>query len=141
MTLNRAFFIAALAIAVAACSNALSFHAAGVMRFSDGSEWRLSGRTSVDFEFSSLTQIAGPLGSCTLPMERQLDRSGQGSLTCRDANGTVVVSEPYTVPAGLYGTSLRGYSVTWVDTPTGRAQFALGWGAAADPDQLRRYLD
>ncbi len=140
MTLKPIVLIAAIVAGLSACSPTVRMHAASVTQFADGTEWVMTGDIRADIERSSLTRLSGGGVDCEMPMEMRLDRSGQGVMTCRDQSGTVLYSEEHIIPAGVYGTALRGTIVDTIDTPMGRARLAFGWGNMADPDQLRRLL-
>jgi len=115
--------------------------AASVTRLDDGTEWVMTGETLVDFELSSMTRLSGSGLTCEMPMVMRVDRAGTGRMTCRDATGAVVYAEDQVIPAGVYGTSVRGTFVDQIDTAQGLGQMAFGWGSYADPDILRTLLE
>lgn len=142
MPTSRTVMITAmLLMGLSACSQTLRMQAASVTRLADGSEWVLTGDIQADIQLSSLTRLAGDGIACDMPMDLQLDRSGAGTMTCRDASGAVIYSQRQTIPAGVYGTSVRGTYVDTIDTPRGPGRMAFGWGSFADPDYLRTLLD
>jgi len=132
---------AVLLAGLAGCSDTLRTQAAGVMQLTDGTEWVMTGDSQMDFELSSLTRLTGDGIICEMPMEMRLDRSGAGTMTCRDASGVEIYSGAQVIPAGMYGTSVRGTFVDTIQTARGPGRMALGWGTFADPDYLRTLLD
>jgi len=140
-TLKTTMLIAVLMAGLSACSQTLRTQAASVTQLDDGTEWVMSGDIQADFELSSLTRLSGDGIHCEMPMEVRLDRSGAGTMTCRDATGAVIYSEAQVIPAGMYGTSVRGTYVDGITTTRGAGRMAFGWGSFADPDYLRTLLD
>ncbi|WP_146636150.1 hypothetical protein [Nioella nitratireducens] len=138
----RAFAISVVmaTMALTGCSDTLRMQAASVTQLDDGTEWAMTGDIQADFELSSLTRLSGSGLSCEMPMVMRVDRSGAGTMTCRDASGAVVYSEEQVIPAGIYGTSVRGTYVDRIDTTRGAGRMAFGWGSYADPDYLRGLL-
>ena len=133
--------VVAAAVMLAGCSDTLRMQAASVTRLDDGTEWVMTGDILVDFELSSLTRLSGSGLACEMPMVMRVDRAGAGTMTCRDDSGAVVYAEDHVIPAGVYGTSVRGTFVDRVDTAQGTGRMAFGWGSFADPDALRVLLD
>lgn len=140
--MKRLSFVAACLaiISLGGCSHTITMQAASVTQLADGSEWVMTGTIEADFERNSLTRLSGDGLTCELPMVMRVDRSGAGTMTCRDQNGEVIYEEEQVIPAGVYGTSLRGTFVDTVNTPLGRGRLAFGWGSFADPDHLRTLL-
>lgn len=132
---------AAVALALVGCSDTLRMHAASVTRLADGTEWVMTGSITADFELSSLTRLSGSGLSCEMPMVMRVNRAGEGTMTCRDASGAVVYEEDHVIPAGIYGTSVRGTFTDRIETTSGPGVMAFGWGSHADPDYLRGLLD
>ena len=124
-----------------ACSQTLRSQAAAVMQLADGTEWVLTGHIQTDFELSSVTRLSGDGITCEMPMELRLDRSGAGTMTCRDGTGAVIYSEERVVPTGMYPIAVRGTYVDGIDTSRGRGRMAFGWGSFADPDYLRGLME
>jgi len=139
----RRLKLAALAIAMAitGCSDTVRMHAASVARLDDGTEWVMTGDIVADFELSSETRLSGDGLTCVMPLVMRVDRAGQGTMTCRDASGAVVYAEDQVIPAGIYGTSVRGTFTDRIDTTRGPGVMAFGWGSFADPDYLRGLLE
>lgn len=133
--------MALLLVGLTACSQTLRSQAAAVTRLADGTEWVMTGDSQTDIEFSSLTRLSGNGISCEMPMEMRLDRSGAGTMTCRDASGAVIYSEAQVIPAGMYATSVRGTFVDSIQTTRGPGRMAFGWGTFADTDYLWRLLE
>jgi len=131
----------AAAVVLAGCSNTLRMQAASVTRLADGTEWVMSGDILVDFELSSLTRLSGGGLRCEMPMVMRVDRAGAGTMTCRDSTGAVVYAEDHVIPAGVYGTSVRGTYVSGVEKRAGHGRMAFGWGSYADTDILRTLLE
>lgn len=140
-TLRTIAITTVLLAGLTGCSDTLRTQAAGVMQLADGTEWVLTGDSQMDFELSSLTRLSGDGITCEMPMEMRLDRSGAGTMTCRDITGAEIYSEAHVIPAGMYGTSVRGTFVESIQTTRGPGRMALGWGTFADPDHLRTLLD
>ncbi|RFU14323.1 hypothetical protein DZD18_02295 [Rhodobacteraceae bacterium W635] len=126
---------------LAGCSDTLRMQAASVARLDDGTEWVMTGTILVDFELSSMTRLSGSGLACEMPMVLRVDRAGAGRMTCRDDTGAEVYAEDHIIPAGVYGTSVRGTFVDRIDTVQGPGQMAFGWGSYADPDILRTLLE
>lgn len=131
----------AAATALGACSDTVRMQAASVARLADGTEWVMTGDITADFELSSLTRLSGSGLSCEMPMILRVDRAGEGTMTCRDASGAVIYQEEQVIPAGVYGTSVRGTFTDRIDTARGPGVMAFGWGSFADPDYLWTLLD
>ncbi len=123
------------------CSDTLRMQAASVARLQDGTEWVMTGDIQADFELSSQTRLSGSGLTCDMTMVMRVDRSGAGTMTCRDTSGAVVYSEEQVIPAGVYGTSVRGTYVDTIQTTRGPGRMAFGWGSFADPDYLWRLLE
>jgi hypothetical protein len=123
------------------CSQTLRTQAATVMQLSDGTEWVLTGDIQTDFELSSVTRLSGDGITCEMPMELRLDRSGAGTMTCRDGTGALIYSEERVVPTGMYPIAVRGTYVDGIETTRGRGRMAFGWGSFADPDYLRGLME
>lgn len=140
-TLKITMILAVLLAGLSACSQTLRTQAASVTQLADGTEWVMTGDIQTDFELSSLTRLSGDGITCAMPMEMRLDRSGAGTMTCRDAGGAVIYSETQVIPAGMYGTSVRGTFVDTIQTTRGPGRIAFGWGTFADPDYLRTLLN
>jgi len=140
-TRRTVMITAMLLMGLSACSQTLRTQAASVTQLADGTEWVLTGDIQTDIELSSLTRLSGEGIRCEMPMEMRLDRSGAGTMTCQDATGAVIYSEAQTIPAGVYGTSVRGTYVDTIQTSRGPGRMAFGWGTFADPDYLRTLLD
>ena len=142
MLSRRTIFVMAIALlGLTACSQTLRTQAAAVLQLADGTEWVLTGDIQTDFELSTLTRLSGDGISCEMPMEMRLDRSGAGTMTCRDGSGAVIYSEARTVPTGMYPISVRGTYVDGIETTRGRGRMAFGWGSYADPDYLRGLME
>lgn len=124
-----------------ACSQTLRSQAAAVMQLADGTEWVLTGDIQTDFELSSVTRLSGDGITCEMPMELRLDRSGAGTMTCRDGAGALIYSEERVVPTGMYPIAVRGTYVDGIETTRGRGRMAFGWGSFADPDYLRGLME
>jgi len=141
MAARSLILAAAMATTLAGCSDTIRMQAASVARLADGTEWVMTGDILADFELSSLTRLSGSGLSCEMPMIMRVDRAGEGTMTCRDATGAVIYQEDQVIPAGIYGTSVRGTITDGIETTRGPGVMAFGWGSFADPDYLRTLLD
>jgi hypothetical protein len=134
-------FMTMALIGLTACSQTLRSQAAAVMQLADGTEYVLTGDIQTDVELSTLTRLSGDGITCEMPMELRLDRSGAGTMTCRDGTGALIYSEERVVQTGMYPIAVRGTYVDGIETTRGRGRMAFGWGSFADPDYLRGLME
>lgn len=141
MAARSLFLVLASVAGLGACSDTLRMQAASVARLDDGTQWVMTGDILADIELSSLTRLRGSGLSCEMPMIMRVDRAGEGTMTCRDESGALVYSEEQVIPAGIYGTSVRGTFTDRIETTRGPGVMAFGWGSFADPDYLWTLLE
>lgn len=141
MAARSLFLVLASVAGLGACSDTLRMQAASVARLDDGTQWVMTGDILADIELSSLTRLRGSGLSCEMPMIMRVDREGEGTMTCRDESGALVYSEEQVIPAGIYGTSVRGTFTDRIETTRGPGVMAFGWGSFADPDYLWTLLE